>query len=377
MSITISAYQLWKIEVPTGRLIGDCTCHYDTLDVLLIRLETNQGHHGWGFGEAVSKGVFAKSAPWILPMRSLDEIQREFDQEVWPVLQGKNPLAAKMRRPELLSGDSFLPTAVRMALWDLIAQMAELPLYQLMGGSAGRNRVRAYGSGLDFHLSEGEAVEIFKNFVARGFKAVKVKVGHPDVRRDLRRLQAVRGAVGTEVEIAIDANEAWTCEEAIQRVELFQDEGIQLAYVEDPLPRTDVDGLARLNAAIELDVVGHDYILNPRELRRFVERQALSRLRVAGDPDIALACADISAEFGVPLIFGNSLFELSVHAATALPQVDRIEFSDLAWNLLPRSPIRFEDGYAIAPSQPGHGLDPDPEMLRRYSRPEASRHLSN
>jgi L-alanine-DL-glutamate epimerase-like enolase superfamily enzyme len=372
MSITICAYQLWKIEVPTGRLIGDCTCHYDTLDVLVIRLETNQGHHGWGFGEAVSKGVFARSAPWILPMRSLDDIQREFDQEVWPVLQGKNPLAAKMRRPELFAGHSYLPMAVRIALWDLIAQTAELPLFQLMGGSADRNRVRAYGSGLDFHLSEGEAVDIFKNFVARGFKAVKVKVGHPDVRRDLRRLQAVRGAVGTEVEIAIDANEAWTCEEAIQRVELFQDEGIQLAYVEDPLPRTDVDGLARLNAAIELDVVGHDYILNPRELRRFVERQALSRLRVAGDPDIALACADISAEFGVPLIFGNSLFELSVHAAIALPQVDRIEFSDLAWNLLPRSPVRFEDGYAIAPSQPGHGLDPDPEMLQRYSRPEAS-----
>jgi L-alanine-DL-glutamate epimerase-like enolase superfamily enzyme len=372
MSITICAYQLWKIEVPTGRLIGDCTCHYDTLDVLVIRLETNRGHHGWGFGEAVSKGVFARSAPWILPMRSLDDIQREFDQEVWPVLQGKNPLAAKMRRPELFAGHSYLPMAVRIALWDLIAQTAELPLFQLMGGSADRNRVRAYGSGLDFHLSEGEAVDIFKNFVARGFKAVKVKVGHPDVRRDLRRLQAVRGAVGTEVEIAIDANEAWTCEEAIQRVELFQDEGIQLAYVEDPLPRTDVDGLARLNAAIELDVVGHDYILNPRELRRFVERQALSRLRVAGDPDIALACADISAEFGVPLIFGNSLFELSVHAAIALPQVDRIEFSDLAWNLLPRSPVRFEDGYAIAPSQPGHGLDPDPEMLQRYSRPEAS-----
>jgi L-alanine-DL-glutamate epimerase-like enolase superfamily enzyme len=305
-------------------------------------------------------------------MPTLDEIRREFARDVWPALQGNNPLAAKIRRPELFSRYSYLATAVRIALWDLIAQMAELPLFQLMGGSADRNRVRAYGSGLDFPLSEGEAVEIFKNFVARGFKAVKVKVGHLDVRQDLRRLQAVRGAVGAEVEIAIDANEAWTCEEAIRRIELFQNEGVRLAYVEDPLPRTDVDGLARLNAAIELDVVGHDYILNPGELRRLVERRALSRIRVAGDPDIALACADISAEFGVPLIFGNSMFELSVHAASALPQVDRIEFSDLAWNLLPRSPVRFEDGYAIAPSQNGHGLDPDPEMLRRYSRPEAS-----
>jgi L-alanine-DL-glutamate epimerase-like enolase superfamily enzyme len=115
MSITISAYQLWKIEVPTGRLIGDCTCHYDALDVLVVRLETNQGRHGWGFGEAVSKGVFAKSAPWITPMPSLDELRREFDREVWPILQGKNPLATKLHRPELFSGHSYLPTSVRIA----------------------------------------------------------------------------------------------------------------------------------------------------------------------------------------------------------------------------------------------------------------------
>jgi L-alanine-DL-glutamate epimerase-like enolase superfamily enzyme len=372
MSITIASHQLWKIEVPTGRVIGDCTCHYNALDVLVVCLKTDQGHSGWGFGETVSKGVFTKPAPWITPMPSLDQIQREFERDVWPILQGRNPFSAKMRRPASFSGHSYLPTAVRIALWDLMAQMVELPLYQLMGGSTGENRVRAYGSGLDFPLSEEEAVELFKSFVARGFKAVKVKVGHPDMQRDLRRLQAVREAVGEQVEVAIDANEAWTCEEAIQRIRLFQNEGMRLAYVEDPLPRMDMDGLVRLNAAIELDVVGHDYILDPKELRRFVEHEALGRVRVAGDPDIALACADISAEFGVPLIFGNSMFELSVHAATALPQVDRLEFSGLAWNLLPRSPVRFENGYAIAPSQPGHGLDPDPEMLQRYSRPEAS-----
>ena len=100
-----------------------------------------------------------------------------------------------------------------------------------------------------------------------------------------------------------------------------------------------------------------------------VERKALSRLRVLPDIDFALACADIATDFGVPLIFGNSPFELSVHAAIALPSVDRLEFSDLGWNLLPRSPIRFENGYAIAPSQPGIGLEPDPEKLKQFSRP--------
>ena len=372
MKVTIISYDLWKVKVPTGRIIGDCTCHYDALDLLVVSLKTDQGLEGWGFGETVSGGVFTKPAPWITPMPSLAQIRRDFQKDIWPALQGKNPFQVKMRRPAFFPGYSFVSVALRIALWDLMAQVAELPLYQFLSASADRNRIRAYASGLDFPLSEEEAVGLFKSFAHRGFAAVKVKVGHPDMERDLRRLQVVREAVGEQVEIAIDANEAWTYEEAIERIQFFQKEGLRLAYVEDPLPRTDLDGFIRLNSAIDLDVVGHDYIVDPQELRRFVERKAFSRLRVMADPDHALACADIATEFGVPLVFGNSMFELSVHAAAALPRVDRLEFSDLAWNLFPRSPVRFENGYAIAPSQLGHGLVPHLEMLERYSCPEAS-----
>ena len=305
-------------------------------------------------------------------MPSLAQIRQNFDKNIWPVLQGRNPFSVKIHRPLLFSGHSFVSSGIRIALWDLMAKLANLPLYQFLGGDADKNRVRAYASGLDFPLCDEEAADIFKSFVNRGFTAVKVKVGHPDRERDLRRLQLVREVVGEQVEIAIDANEAWTCEEAVERIQFFQEKGIRLAYVEDPLPRTDLDGMVRLNAAVEVDIVGHDYIVDARELRRFVEKKAVNRLRVMGDLDHALACADIGTELGVPLIFGNSMFELSVHAAAALPNVERIEFSDLAWNLLPRHPVRFENGYAIVPSQPGHGLDPTPEMLERYSHPEAS-----
>jgi L-alanine-DL-glutamate epimerase-like enolase superfamily enzyme len=305
-------------------------------------------------------------------MPSLAHIRSNFDKDLWPALQGKNPFQVKMHRPALFSGYSFVSVALRIALWDLMAQVAELPLYQFLGARADHHRVRAYASGLDFPLSEEEAIGLFKSFVHRGFTAVKVKVGHPDMQRDLRRLQVVREAIGEQVEMSIDANEAWTSEEALKRIQFFQKEGMRLAYVEDPLPRTDLDGFARLNAVIDLDVVGHDYIVDPRELRHFVEQKAFRRLRVLADPDHALACADIATEFEVPLVFGNSMFELSVHAAAALPRVDRLEFSDLAWNLFPRSPVRFENGYAVAPPQPGHGLAPRFEMLARYSCPEAS-----
>jgi L-alanine-DL-glutamate epimerase-like enolase superfamily enzyme len=372
MKESITDFELWKIQVPTGRVIGDCTCRYEALDVLVICLKTNQGRKAWGFGETVSDGIFAKPAPWITPMPSLADIRRTFEQDFWPLLEGRTPFSLKMQRPELFAGYSFTTSAIRIALWDLMAKVVDLPLYQFLGGVPKNNRVRAYASGLDFPLAEEEALVIFRKFVESGFTAVKVKVGSPDEERDLQRLRAVRQCVGNDVEIAIDANENWTCDQAIERIRLFEKQGIRLSYVEDPLPLTDLEGLVRLNATVDVDIVGHDYIVDAKILKRFAEHKAFNRLRVNADFDYAQACADIATELGLPLIFGNSMFELSIHAAVAMPRVDRLEFSDLAWNLVPQNPVRFENGYGSAPELPGHGLDPNPEMLQRFSRPEAA-----
>jgi len=181
-------------------------------------------------------------------MPSLADLRRDFERDFWPSIEGRTPFGLKMQRPRLFSGYSYFCLGIRIALWDLMAKMVEMPLYQFLGASPDHNRVRAYASGLDFPLSEEEAVALFKDFVRRGFTAVKVKVGHPDVERDLQRLRAVRECVGDAVEIAVDANEAWSCDEAVRRIQYFEQHGIRLSYVEDPLPRNDIDGLARLNA---------------------------------------------------------------------------------------------------------------------------------
>jgi len=372
MKASIEDYELWKLKVPTGRVIGDCTCHYESLDLLLIRLRTREGHCGWGFGETVSEGVFSTPAPWIQDMPTLAEIRLHFAHHVWPILQNRNPFQLNNQQPRLFPGYSYLAIAIRVALWDLMAQIIEVPLYVLLGGGSEKRRVRAYASGLDYPLADDEATVLFRDFVRRGFTAVKVKVGRPDARQDLRRLQLVREIVGHNVEIAIDANEAWDCDEAIRRVALFEQEGIRLAYVEDLLPATDVEGMARLNASIGPDVIGHDYLTDPHALRRFVERKGFSRLRVNSDLDYARACAELALEFETPLVFGNSMFELNVHPALALPKVDRMEFSDLAWNLMPITPIRFEEGYGIAPEGTGHCLAPKPEILEEWSHLDAS-----
>jgi len=202
----ITDYELWKLELPAGRVIGDCSCHYTAFHVLALCLKTNQGHCGWGFGETVSGGVFTKPAAWVTPMPRLDDIRRDFELDFWPSIEGRSPFGLKMHRPRLFSAYSYTCSAIQTALWDLMAKVVELPLYQFLGAKHDHNRVRSYASGLDFPLLEQDALALFKDFIRRGFTAIKVKVGHPEAERDLQRLRAVREVVGESVEIAIDAN---------------------------------------------------------------------------------------------------------------------------------------------------------------------------
>ena len=131
----ITEFELWKLELPAGRVIGDCSCYFDTLDVLAVCLRTNKGLCGWGFAQTVSAGVFNKPAPWITPMPSLADFQREFERDFWPSIEGRSPFELKMQRPRLFPGYSFLPLALRIVLWDLMGKAVEMPLYQFLGAS--------------------------------------------------------------------------------------------------------------------------------------------------------------------------------------------------------------------------------------------------
>ena len=369
MTEQIVDYDLWRIELPVGRTIGDNMCHYSKFTVLVLALTTDLGHRGWGFSELVTNGVFRKAVPWYRPMANLDEIRAKFERQCWPLLKDQNSLETKNRRPSPFDSNDTIHNAIRKALWDLMGKQQDLPLYRLLGGTKENNRVRAYGSPLGFHQPDEEVFELYRRCVSQGMTAVKVKVGHPDPRWDVQRLQLVRDAVGPSVQINIDANLAWTDRQTIERIETFRKAGIELGYVEDPLPLDDVDGYRLLGQELFLDVVGHDYITNPEDYRPVLDVGGLQRLRLIDDIDSALAISQLGIEYGTPVIGGNTLFEIGIHTAAALPNTERVEFSDLEWNELPEHPVRVEDGYMYAPDRPGAGLDPMPDLLEELSRP--------
>ncbi len=367
MASDIDSYDLWRLVIPLGRVIGDNNCRYDRMGMAVVHLTTADGHNGWGYATSVWEGEFAVPAWYIQPMASLAKMRDVFDQHWWPAMRGRSPFETRNARLHLGTECDYLDRAVRVALWDLMAQQVALPLFRLLGGDAQRPRVRAYGSLLDYPMTEDDAVAMAKRFIERGFTAIKVKVGAPDVQRDIQRLTAIRNAVGEDVELTADANTIWTCDVAIERLRAYENAGIRLGYIEDPLPPDDVEGFARLRGEANIDVIAHDYIDNPRDLRALLEAGGLDRIRGGDDIDHVLASAELAEEHDVPIVFGNSLFEISVHAAAALDRTDRLECSDLAWNDLVCEPVRFEDGYAIAPQVPGHGLVPKAEALDQYA----------
>jgi L-alanine-DL-glutamate epimerase-like enolase superfamily enzyme len=375
MDALVQSYSLHKLEVPTGRLIGDNNCAYECLDLICLRLENDSGEVGWGYGESCWKGTFSKPAWYIRPMESLQTLTTFFDAEIWPMLNGRSPQAALdgfsldgTRAASLV----YLATAVRTALWDLCAKEAGLPLFQLLADSPGavRSQVTAYGSPLDYHLSDADAVRKTQDFLNMGMQAIKVKIGAPEANRDIARLRLIRDAVPGSVEITADANIAWTATQTLERLDQIAAAGIRLGYLEDPLPPEDVAGFAQLaKARPGVPIIAHDYIAEPDKLRRVLDTGALSMIRLGKDVDYVRAGVKLAKEYGVGIVFGNSMFEFNVHFACAFAGVDRLEFSDLAWNRLLIEPVRFESGMAIAPSVPGHGLAPDPEMLERWNQP--------
>jgi L-alanine-DL-glutamate epimerase-like enolase superfamily enzyme len=361
----IRSFELHRVELPLGRTIGDNDCRYDSMSVVALRLRTDD-HDAWGYGDAVSHATFTRPAWYLEPLPSLAELSADFRARWWPLLEGRSAEAVN-GRPSALADP--LAQAVDLALWDMRGKQAGGPVWSLLADGREPRAVPTYGSLLDYPLSDDEAVALAHRFTARGFAALKVKVGAPELERDVARLVAVRDAVGAGVEITADANGAWDWREASARLAAFAAAGIRLGYLEDALPYGDIDGYVRLADATDVPLVAHDYAPDVTAAEALLASGALDRLRIGGGGIAGmLRFAAAAKASGREVIAGNTLFEFGVHVAVALDGVDRLEFSDLAWNEVLQDPVRFEHGAAMIPRSPGLGLDPRPEALAEYAR---------
>lgn len=356
---SIQHCSLARFDVELDRTIGDSQVSTRRLSLGVVELQDADGRVGTGFFHSVTE-----------PLPSLSELEARFEWEFAEQLVGTSPFAATNRIARPRGGNvrsSVFHPGVEQAMWDLQGQILDLPLYRLLGGDD--RRVPAYASGLEFHLDDDEAAAFFARARAAGFSMFKVKVGHPDVCWDLHRLRLVQDVVGTDCQLMADANEAWSPKEAIRRLRAYAEAGISLYWIEDPCLRGDLDGLRAVSRAMPDVLVNGGEYLDVSGKRTLIERRAVDVVNIHGSINDAMRIGWLAAEHGIPVSVGNTNFEIGVHVAAALPEVNWIEYSFLSYNHLLETPVEFRDGHAYAPDRPGHGLRLSESARSEFARP--------
>ena len=250
---------------------------------------------------------------------------------------------------------------VILALTDLHATRRSMPLYQLLGepGRVGRVPVNAtVGDG-----SPAETANAVRDAVTGGFRCCKLKVGVRSLEADLERVRRARDAGGPDVELRIDANGAWTLEEAKRAIEVCRDCDVSL--LEQPLPEGALEGHAELRGlgvGIALDEGLLEHGIDAIREANAADALVLKPMALGG-VDVAKEVATWAAEAGLPTIVTTTIDGVvarsgATHLAASIPDVPAcgLATGPLLAEDLARDPVLFEKGEAVVPQAKGLGL---------------------
>ncbi len=363
--MSLAEFRITRFQFARDRVIGDSQVRADDANVAALELISTSGTVGLGFIQTL-----------FTPLPDQSEIERIFATEVWPGIAGQPAIGLVHRVTRPRGGNqraTSLPfhEAVQVALWDLAAKEAGLPLHRLLGSR--RDRVKAYASGLDFHLSDDAFSALFAHAASVGYSAFKIKVGHPDFGRDLHRLNLLQAVIPAGSQVMIDANEAWGAKEALMKITAIRDAGHDLLWVEDPILRHDFPGLRMLRQATPWTQINSGEYLDLSGKRALLMAEATDILNVHAQVSDVMRIGWLAADLGIPVCLGNSFLEMGVHMAVALPEVEWLEYSFQNFDHLVDEPIEITQGWVIAPDRPGHGLVLSETARRDWARP----HLLN
>ena len=302
---------------------------------------------------------------------------------------GTDPLQIlnQVRRIETINfhGGRYWP--LEAALWDIVGQVAGLPVSVLFGGA--RDRLPAYASCGELKAPEARAQSALAA-KARGFRAMKIRVSRDDVAGGIAAVRATREAVGDDFELMVDLNQMWRMSGDIEpalplaRVQKIAEElqELNVLWLEEPLPQADVVGSRRVRAQTGIQIAGGEMVRSMAELAALIEADAYDIYQ----PDVVLAVgmyrarqvaesANLRHRFFTPHTWSNGLGLLAnLHVAAGVDAGPYLEFpyDPPGWTPERRDfflrPIDIDDtGCLVVPSTPGLGATIDWDAVKRYT----------
>jgi o-succinylbenzoate synthase len=327
------------------------------LETTVVEVVDDDGVSGYGEAPQV----------WRVTGESLAGAEACLSGPLADVVRGRSPddlpdLGAALH--DAVVGNFGAKAAMDVALHDLAARQAGVSLAALLGGSTGVQRVAT-----DVTVSAGEPDELSATAnkrTAEGFTVLKLKVG-TDAAHDVARVRAVREAA-PEARIRVDANQGWTPDQAIAVIRAMEDAGLDVEFVEQPVERHDVRGLATVTAAVDTPVMADESVFGLRDLAAVIDLRAADLVNVklakCGGLGVARTLLERTRAAGMGTIVGSMMEgPIGVGAAAALvAAVGTSHVSDLdaAW-WASTSPVvggaTYDAGVIVLPGTPGLGID--------------------
>ena len=344
---------------------------WPSLDIVVVEVRTDAGIVGWGECLArTSSPAYAAAVETLLK----------------PVLVGRNPFETanlwRAMRGRLTgrAGGMLVESiaGVDIALWDIIGKVAGLPVHRLLGG-VGRRQVLAYASSINWG-DDARAEAETRDCLARGFRAIKVKIGQTP-RAAIARAELIRRIAGPEIRLSVDANWAFDLDEATQVGEALA--ALDYWWFEEPIVPEDIDGYRRLRERTKVRLAAGESDFVATQARDLIATRSVGVIQ----PDVARAggitetrrIADLADAFHVAYAphvgwSGAICAAASVQLAAAQPNFLVYECmifaNPLRETLLTRRVGSFQDlvdGHAAVPEGPGLGIDIDRDALARFT----------
>ena len=234
-----------------------------------------------------------------------------------------------------LEGATSAKAALEVALHDAWARAADRPLVELLGGRLEDGLM----NDMTISLEDPEVMARHaREAVAAGEQILKIKLGH-DIAADRERLSAVVDAA-PHARLRLDANQGWSPSQAIEIITGFEAAGLPIDLVEQPVAAANIEGLARVTAAVSLPIMADEAVWSVEDARRLVDTGACDLLNIklskTGGLRGALAIAEVAQSAGVECMLGAMMeprisITAAAHLAIAHPAITMIDLDPPAW----------------------------------------------
>lgn len=351
----ITNIKCFKLEVPLKKPFKTALRSVYVAEETIIKVFTDT--NAVGYGEAppteVITGETALSVKGII------------ERKIEPLLVGED-VSNIEKLHNLIEGSSIHNTsakaAVEMAVYDLFGQLHEAPVYKLLGGY--KNSFET-----DLTISVNAPEEMCRDSleaISEGYRTLKLKVGN-DLKLDIERVKSIRETVGNDVKLRLDANQGWRPKEAVFAVRKFEDLGLDIELIEQPVKARDFEGLKHVTENVNTLIMADESLFSVNDCFTLLQMRACDLLNIklmkTGGLYNALTINAMAEMFGVECMLGSMLeakvsVTAAAHLAAAKKNITKIDLD--AASLLAEDPVNggmIINGPIISLSDdPGFGI---------------------